>query len=59
MKNILTLIFLLILGISKAHAYYRDSLWAVYNNKSLHDTVRLNAIYDLGRSYQITTQTAL
>lgn len=32
-------------------AQNKDSLWLVYNNKSLADTTRLKALYDLANSY--------
>jgi class 3 adenylate cyclase/Tfp pilus assembly protein PilF len=44
-------LLLLILCASASHAINRDSLMVIWNNKSLHDTIRLNAIDKLAWSY--------
>ncbi|MBI3133788.1 MAG: tetratricopeptide repeat protein [Bacteroidetes bacterium] len=46
-------IFFLILlyGEFASHAANRDSLWNAWQNKELHDTLRRDAIHDLGWSY--------
>ncbi|HTA63023.1 MAG TPA: tetratricopeptide repeat protein [Bacteroidia bacterium] len=50
-KSLIIFSFILFLFPSFCSAQNKDSLWAIYNNKSQADTTRLIALYSLANSY--------
>jgi len=50
-KSLIILCALFLINNSFCFSQNKDSLWLVYNNKSLADTTRLKALYNLANSY--------